>query len=97
MEASIHIAKWYLEKPERIKMINSAYTPEYIKFNDELSLVITSLVKANHKDEEVRLWWDDLNMTTRLYLTERYGDLIKYMETYGDVITFLYKKYQEEH
>jgi hypothetical protein len=97
MEASIHIAKWYLEKPERIKMINSAYTPEYIKFNDELSLFITSLVKANHKDEEVRLWWNGLNMITRLYLTERYGDLIKYMETYGDVITFLYKKYQEEH
>jgi hypothetical protein len=97
MEASVRMAKWYLGKPERIKMINSAYTPEYIKFHDELSLFITSLIKADHKSEEIRLWWNDLNIITRLYLTERYGEAIKNMETYRDVITFLYHKYQEEH
>jgi hypothetical protein len=97
MEASIRMAKWYLEKPERIMMINSAYTPEYIKFNDELSIFITSLTKADHKDEEIRLWWNDLHIITRLYLTKRYGDSIKHMKTYRDVVTFLYEKYQEEH
>ena len=97
MEASIHMAKWYLAKPERITLINSSYTPEYIKFHDELSLFITSLINADHKSEEVRLWWNNLNIITRLYLTERYGESFKKMESYRDIITFLYQKYQEEH
>jgi hypothetical protein len=96
MEASVRMAKWYLAKPEQIKLINSAYTPEYIKFSDELSLFVTSLIKADHKDEEIRLWWNDLHIITRLYLTERYGESIKHMETNRDVITFFHQRYQEE-
>jgi hypothetical protein len=36
MEASIKLALWYLEKPERIEFINSGYhNPDYIKFLDK--------------------------------------------------------------
>ena len=44
--ASIKLANWYLEKPERISLINSGYhNKEYIEYNKELSDFTQSLTK----------------------------------------------------
>jgi len=48
MEASVKLALWYLEKPERIDLINSGYNdPAYIEYNQDLRDFISSLTTNN--------------------------------------------------
>lgn len=54
MEASVKIALWYLEKPERIDLINSGYhDPIYREYTKELSNFLTKIIMQNSKTIEL--------------------------------------------
>ena len=43
---SLELAKWYLDDPKRIDLINSGYyNPEYIKYKDELKEFLSTMTK----------------------------------------------------
>ena len=46
MDRSLQLAKWYLDEPSRIDLINSGYhNPEYIKYKDELKEFLSTMTK----------------------------------------------------
>ena len=50
MNAAVKLAQWYLEKPERITMINTGPTIEgYFEYNDELMEFIEQLEIKNYE------------------------------------------------
>ena len=46
MYKSLQLAKWYLEDPKRIDLINSGYhNPEYIKYKDDMKEFLSTITK----------------------------------------------------
>lgn len=46
IEKSLQLAKWYLENPNYIDLINSGYhNPEYIKYKDELMKFLSTITQ----------------------------------------------------
>ena len=46
MYKSLQLAKWYLEDPKRIDLINSGYhNPEYIKYKNDMKEFLSTITK----------------------------------------------------
>ena len=46
IEKSLQLAKWYLDNPNYIDLINSGYhNPEYIKYKDELMKFLSTITQ----------------------------------------------------
>jgi len=75
MSASVKLARWYLDDPKRISLINSGYhDPEYIAYTSELSKFTKKLISGANKQDNESVNFD--NATMEKYVAFLCGELV---------------------